>query len=364
MIRILVDSLADASLTNAQMVNAREIMVRLDPGRFHVTTFHVNAPDPRVANRPNTRLIKLPVRRQTPLILREYLRGRHDLIFYLKASPAAKWFMRARGLRGRNCVVVGTVESQCDLGNEPTIGAQAIRLWEQTVLRCDYLFSNSRAVQRSLRAEYGLESEIVATGVDTNFFSPGGERQVNARSRVLFVGSLRPFKGPQVVLEAAVRFPGADFVLVGDGIMGAELRERAQRERLDNVRFTGAISADAVREEYRRSDVFLFPSQWEGSPKVILEAAACGLPVIASGKYEPETVIHGETGFLASHPEEFFVALERLLVDEDLRVKMGRAGREHSQKFDWDLITAQWEEVFVRVAAARSAPKRLAVAAL
>ena len=116
------------------------------------------------------------------------------------------------------------------------------------------------------------------------------------RVRVLFVGSLRPFKGPQLLLRAATRFPNAEFVIVGDGLMATELQDRVQREKLLNVRFTRGLDVSAVREQYRSADVFLFPSHWEGSPKVILEAAACGLPVIGRQDYEPETVLDGKTG--------------------------------------------------------------------
>jgi glycosyltransferase involved in cell wall biosynthesis len=363
MTRILVDSLADAALTNAQMVNAREIICRLDPAHFHVTTFFVGDPDPRVADRPATRLIKLPPRRQTPVILAQFLRGDHDLIFYLKSSPAAKWFLRSRALGRRRRPTIGTVESQCDLRNEPTVTPQTARLWEQTVLHCDYLFSNSRSVQRSLQSEYGLASEIVPTGVDTKFFTPDWERPANARPRVLFVGSLRPFKGPQLVLDAAARFSHADFVLVGTGSMEQELRARAGHDGLKNVHFTGSISLAAVRAEYHKSDVFFFPSAWEGSPKVILEASACGLPVIASNNYQPETVIDGQTGFLASRPDEFLVDLAKLLSDPRLCREMGRAGRQHSKNFDWDLIASQWEEVFGRVASSNLRRERRVAAA-
>ncbi len=75
LVRILVDSLADAGLTNAQMTNAREIIRRLDPARFHVSVFHVDQPDFWIAERPNTTLIQLPRRRQTVRILREFLLG-------------------------------------------------------------------------------------------------------------------------------------------------------------------------------------------------------------------------------------------------------------------------------------------------
>ncbi|MGB6476327.1 MAG: hypothetical protein WBF04_19930, partial [Candidatus Sulfotelmatobacter sp.] len=64
-IRLLVDSLADQDGFNAQMTSARDIMSRLDPARFHVTTFYIGAPDARLVQRPATRLIQLPPRRQT-----------------------------------------------------------------------------------------------------------------------------------------------------------------------------------------------------------------------------------------------------------------------------------------------------------
>src|SRR6478609_6151707 len=95
-IRILVDTLADDGLLNAQMGNAREIISRLDPDNFHVSTFMLGPPDQRVAQRENTRLIQLPERRQTVRILSEFLLGAHDVLFYLKASPASKWYLCLR----------------------------------------------------------------------------------------------------------------------------------------------------------------------------------------------------------------------------------------------------------------------------
>lgn len=357
MIRILVDSFADEGLPNAQMGNAREIMRRLDSDQFHVTTFYQENPDPVIAKRPNTRLIRLPQRRQTVRIAREFLFGRHAILFYLKASPAARYYLAFRRKLKDRRVVVGTMESQANLADEPTIGMQAVRLFEQTILCCDSLFSNSSSVKRSLLREYGLPSEVIPTAVDTKLFSPGLDRKENVRPRVLFVGSLRPFKRPQIVLEAAKRFPEADFALAGSGMMEEELKSFAKRENLQNVAFPGLLNAESLREQYRKADVFLFPSRWEGSPKVIMEAAACGLPVIACSDYEPETVINGKTGYLATTNEGIFQRLEQLLNEPELRRTMGTAGREHIQNFDWDVVTKQWEEVFIEIAAERRRPR-------
>jgi glycosyltransferase involved in cell wall biosynthesis len=132
--------------------------------------------------------------------------------------------------------------------------------------------------------------------------------------------------------------------------MAAELEARIQRDRLPNVKLLGLLAADALRTEYQRADVFLFPSTWEGSPKVILEAAACGLPVIARKNYEPETVLDGETGYLVKSDEELFLGLDELLKNPDRRKKFGVAGRKHIEQFDWDFITRRWEEIFLGLA--------------
>jgi hypothetical protein len=95
-LRILVDSLADKALINAQMINAREIIRRLNPEKFHVSTFYVNEPDPLLVERPNTRLIHLPGHLQTIRIFREFVLGRHKILFYLKAAPASKWYLQLR----------------------------------------------------------------------------------------------------------------------------------------------------------------------------------------------------------------------------------------------------------------------------
>jgi glycosyltransferase involved in cell wall biosynthesis len=349
-VKILVDSFADDALTNAQMINAREIVSRLNSERFSVAMFVQDIPAPAILARPNTHLIQLPPRLLTLPMLARFLFGPQDILFYLKASPATRWYFKLRRRDRNRCVAIGAIEAQMDFRGEPTT-PQMIRLIEETVLRCDYLFSNSANVKRSLEANYGLHSEIVPTGVDTEFFTPNWGRAPNTRPRVLFVGALRNFKGPQGVLDAAQLYPQADFVLVGDGVMGEELQERAKS--LSNVEMRGTLGRAAIREEYRKADIFMFPSRWEGSPRVLMEAAASGLPVIARKDYLPESVIDSTTGFLVTDDKEMLTSLARLLADGDLRRKLGESGRSHIARFSWDVITRQWEEIFTRLAPAR-----------
>ncbi|HZP16774.1 MAG TPA: glycosyltransferase family 4 protein [Terriglobales bacterium] len=350
-IRVLVDSFADAGLLNAQMSNAREIVCRLDPDCFTVSMFVQDDPDPRIASRRNTRLVRVPQKKQTLRILSEFLFGSHNLVFYVKASPASRCYLGLRRRWRDPRITVATIESQADLRSEPSIAPEAVRLWEQTVLRCDYLFSNSASVRGSLEREYGLISQIIPTGVDTSFFAPPSERHPpNPRPRVLFAGSLRRFKQPGFLLSAAARFPEADFRIAGEGPLRQELEQRIAQENLTNAHLLGPLSPAALREEYQRADIFLFPSSWEGSPKVILEAAASGLPVIVRSNYAPETVVHGVTGYQASSDEELYKFLQALLQNAELRRQLGMAGRSHSQKYDWNVIAAQWGEAFTEMA--------------
>jgi glycosyltransferase involved in cell wall biosynthesis len=354
-VKILVDSLADEGLTNAQLINAREIVSRLDADRFSVTMFVRGTPAAAISSRPNTRLIQLPERLQTFPLLAQFLFGGQDILFYLKASPASRWFLKLPARARNGCVVTANVESQTDWKDE-TIPPQSVRLIEETVLRCDHLFSNSAYVKRSLEINYGLASEVVPTGVDTEFFTPNRERGPNPRPRVLFVGALRAFKGPQIVLDAAKRYPNADFVLVGDGVLLQNLRERSKG--LANVFMRGSLGREAVREEYRAADIVMFPSRWEGSPRVLMEAAACGLPVVARKDYEPESVVDGKTGLLAGSDDQMIAYLEQLLANPDLRRAFGRAGRTHMARFSWDVITRQWEDIFTRLSLAHGKDSR------
>ena len=131
-------------------------------------------------------------------------------------------------------------------------------------------------MQRSLQREYNLPSEVVPTGVDTKFFHArmGPRGQLFVREFCLW-DRLRPFKQPQMLLEAAVRFPEADFVIAGEGLMADELKARIERERLSNVTLAGLLAAEAVEAAISAGRYFPVSVQWEGSPKVL--AGGCGV---------------------------------------------------------------------------------------
>ena len=161
--------------------------------------------------------------------------------------------------------------------------------------------------------------QVVPLPVDTDFFCPGpvapGWREpmgLRGATVLLFVGRLAPNKRVPILIEALdrlrQRMPPVHAVIVGDAGDVYELERRRCEERAaalglaDRVHFLGQVNPDQLRAAYRGADVFVMPSRHEGFCLPVVEAMACGLPVVAARAGAlPETV--GVAG-LTFHPDD------------------------------------------------------------
>ena len=164
--------------------------------------------------------------------------------------------------------------------------------------------------------------------------------------RVLFAGSFRNYKRVDLVVEQAVRFPDWEFRLAGAGEEDAGCRKQAHDASCRNIQFLGHLTAAQLGEEMRHAQIFFFPSEVEGHPQVLGQAAACGMPCIARGSYHPDYVVDGVTGILAASDADLGNALGRLIQDAELRNRMSAAAVRHSKNFNWDEIAVQWAAIF------------------
>ncbi len=160
----------------------------------------------------------------------------------------------------------------------------------------------------------------------------------NARYRTLVsVGNVRPVKGFDVLVEAAIpvlqRFPDATFKIAGallDTVHHAAIVERAMEAGVaDRFLFLGNV--DNIRALLEESDIFVLPSRSEGFSNAIIEAMACSLPVVATRVGgNAEAVLDGTTGLIVppENPAALAAALEHLLGDHAQAASMGAAGYE------------------------------------
>jgi glycosyltransferase involved in cell wall biosynthesis len=164
---------------------------------------------------------------------------------------------------------------------------------------------------------------VVPNGIDPDTFfmtSRGESRSRLALARderlLLFIGSLHPVKGADLLLEALARTGGARprTILIGDGGARRALQRRAADLGLaDSVDFLGQVPHGEIARYLNAADFLVLPSRFEGCPNVILEALACGTPVIASAVGGiPELVTRPEQGILVEpeSPEALARAIE------------------------------------------------------
>jgi len=174
---------------------------------------------------------------------------------------------------------------------------------------------------------------VVYDGVDQNRFHPGDWKEARARLRlsqaervILFVGRLVPVKGIEVLLRACAYLAqvGMRFncCIVGDGPLRSWLEQEVLRLRIQShVHFLGPMPHDRLPDWYRAANVVALPSRSEGVPNVLLEAAACGTPFVASRVGGVPEIEHLGPNRLvpAGEVESFALAMARYLVGPPLR---------------------------------------------
>ena len=197
----------------------------------------------------------------------------------------------------------------------------------------------SETVAGPVRAA-GVDAVVIPNGVRI----PDEVQPPAEPPEVLYVGRLSPEKNVDTLVEAA---GGLNLVVAGDGPL---------RDRVPNA--LGAVPHTEVERLLERASVVVAPCEREGFGLAAAEAMAFGRPVVAAaGGALLELVAEGETGLLvpARDAPAMRAAIERLLADEDLRERLGRAARARArERFGWDAVIDRTVEVYRRALASGS----------
>jgi len=208
----------------------------------------------------------------------------------------------------------------------------------------------------------GIDSERVVSlrnGVDLELFRPI-ERTPNDMFTLLAVGHLVPVKAQDLIIGALPLLPGVRLVLAGDGPDRAKLEALARDLKVtDRVTFLGAVPQAQLRGHYGNADALVLSSSREGWANVLLEAMACGTPVVASRVYgTPEVVAAPEAGVLMAERSCQGVAdaVNALRANYPDRA----ATRRYAERFSWDDTTEGQLRLFGEVLARRAGTPALA----
>jgi glycosyltransferase involved in cell wall biosynthesis len=228
--------------------------------------------------------------------------------------------------------------------------------------KADRLVSVSKNLKKEIMRK-GIPSEkisVVHSGVDDEFLKEINQKKSRdvlrkkyriANHYCLFVGRLAQRKGLDYLLHALERSSNMKCIIVGDGPQRESLLSLASTLGLqDQVIFTGFVPQEELKHFYAGADFFVLPSLAEGLPLVVLEALACGTPVIASDVAGiPEIVSDGFNGLIVPPKDvkALSEAMQKLASNLELRNDMGKnARRTVDERFGWVSIAKEVLKVY------------------
>jgi glycosyltransferase involved in cell wall biosynthesis len=226
---------------------------------------------------------------------------------------------------------------ECDRFNiknserSPLLPTALIHRMEREYQICDRIVVPSTLAHGSF-AEFGFAEKtvVVFPGVDDQFFSPPRAKERQEFFRVCFAGRVELSKGAGYLLQAWKRMALSNAELVLAGEVRPEMNGLMETHADSSVRKLGFLSMRELVKAYQESDVFVFPSVNEGFAQVLLEAMACGLPVVATElSGAKDCVTEGKEGFIvpARDVDRLAEAILWCYQHRDETRAMGRAAR-------------------------------------
>lgn len=242
-------------------------------------------------------------------------------------------------------------------GFDPSLNRihQWIRPLRRRILReAHTIAANSRSLaDRAEKADH-FPVKVIPNGVDGDTFKPKIKPRQNQEQilRVVFVGRLQEQKNLSLLIQQmsqikkiAGQLEGSfEFHVVGDGPLRAELQEYARSLEVDKaIVWHGWLRKPELLAIYQNVDCYVSPSLFEGMSNSILEAMACGLPVVAARiPGNDELIVHEKTGILfdLKQPDQLGLVLKKLKQNPELVRTMGNAARQRAlNSFSWEKST-------------------------
>lgn len=232
----------------------------------------------------------------------------------------------------------------------PTI----LRIWK----KASYVISNSQGLKDlALKSNPEKEIGIIFNGISTTEFFPDYSKRKNEKFTILCVSRVTPRKGMRFLVQAFnvlySRYDNARLVIVGDG------NERKSLENLvmslglkDKVDFAGVVPHENVLPYYQQADVFVLPSLNEGMSNVILEAMACGLPVVATDTGgTKELVADGVNGLIVKMRDanDLMEKIEKLILNPELKTSMSAESRKRAEALSWEKVAGEYIELYGKI---------------
>jgi glycosyltransferase involved in cell wall biosynthesis/radical SAM superfamily enzyme YgiQ (UPF0313 family)/Tfp pilus assembly protein PilF len=233
---------------------------------------------------------------------------------------------------------------------------KALRLYDAAVYHSaiykDFEFSRLLGLKNGIVIPNGTDSDEFTRPLTVNFREKNG---ITTRHIGLCVANFMPGKGQERVIECVRQMNRPDFTMIFIGKEGTQLLALQQQAKGLNVRFLAGIQREETVAAFRSTDLFLFASHIEASPLVIIEAKAARLPFVSTDCGN----VREWKGGIVCGPGEMAALAARLLDDPARRRQLAEEGwREWKDRLTWEAVVDQWEELYLRLHAAKDGTRR------
>lgn len=202
------------------------------------------------------------------------------------------------------------------------------------------------------------EIDVIFNGINISEFQYQPEKVDTDHFRILCVSRLTQRKAIDYLIRAVAnlkeKHPDVVLELVGDGEQKSELENLARELKAEKyIVFTGLVKHEEVSAYFNRASVFVLPSLNEGMSNVMLEALACGLPIVATDTGgTKELVDDGRNGFIIKMKDakDIEEKVERLIADQELRKKMAQESRKKAEEMSWRKVADDYFNFYEKLA--------------
>lgn len=326
---------------NAQNVNCDNIAKCLDKDKFEVHTMYTSMMpiDKQTYQKQDIHLHKVISHRYIWYWMRWWVMrfGRYDIYYLPKGESVDRAFMKKYKTR------LGTfITSVEGVITKYTNNTEEYKEYHMDMP--DTFFAISRCIAESIKKFWNVDVPVLPLG--TVEHSCQLEPKQNIQS-IIWVGNIKSNKRPEYLVTCAKQFPDLSFTMVGDGDMQEEIRESCKKQNIKNITFTGRIPNSDVYTYMEKSDLLLMTSEFEGLPKVIQEAAQCGLPSIyINENYSVDFIEDGVNGYSVPNLEVLVERIHTLIEEPQKYQQMSANALETIQAYTWKNLIKKYEAYF------------------
>lgn len=225
-------------------------------------------------------------------------------------------------------------------------------VWE----KAKKVIANSNDLKNTaLKTNSNQKIEVILNGVDCGKFKPAANLKKKNRFKILYVGRLHSAKGIEYLIEAFRKFKkienNIELIIVGDGPLYRKIKEKENlTEFSGSLKILGRKGQQDLIKIYQESDIFVLPSSNEGMSNTILEAMACGLPIIATDTGDNRKLIKDNGIIIKTNDSESILnALEELYSNQGYLDKMRIISKKRAEKMNWQRVAGEYLKIYKNI---------------